>query len=238
MKRTPRSCIGLLISEDVSVLMYGLLAFPQRVMHVAQAVLRSVPAGSCVCAGKSYNMGIWIFPYLQVHFCLAGGNISSLMLVATLASQGGCGRTKIALLPCRRNLSLVKELGDRAAQGRAYGNLGNTQYLLGNFSEAIAFHKEVGKHVGIFLGAARANREQTFLLSSGGAQTPMCVSVPALMCCAAFLLSSSAPDEQCEGRVLLAWKPKEISKGNLQLGLGRAFLCLTCASLNFNKCEL
>ncbi|NXC13473.1 GPSM1 protein, partial [Corythaeola cristata] len=42
-----------------------------------------------------------------------------------------------------RNLSLVKELGDRAAQGRAYGNLGNTQYLLGNFSEAIAFHKEV-----------------------------------------------------------------------------------------------
>lgn len=57
MKRTPRSCIGLLISEDVSVLMYGLLAFPQRVMHVAQAVLRSVPAGSCVCAGKSHNMG-------------------------------------------------------------------------------------------------------------------------------------------------------------------------------------
>ncbi|XP_015272595.1 PREDICTED: G-protein-signaling modulator 1 [Gekko japonicus] len=41
-----------------------------------------------------------------------------------------------------RNLSLVKELGDRAAQGRAYGNLGNTQYLLGNFSKAVAFHKE------------------------------------------------------------------------------------------------
>ena len=130
----------------------------------------------------------------------------------------------------------MKELGDRAAQGRAYGNLGNTQYLLGNFSEAIAFHKEVGKHVGIFLGAARANREQTFCSALEG-HRPLCVSVPALMCCAAFLLSSSAPDEQCEGRVLLAWKPKEISKGNLQLGLGRAFLCLTCASLNFNKCE-
>ncbi|XP_073397141.1 G-protein-signaling modulator 1 isoform X1 [Dendrobates tinctorius] len=41
-----------------------------------------------------------------------------------------------------RNLALVKELGDRAAQGRAYGNLGNTHYLLGNFNEAIAFHKE------------------------------------------------------------------------------------------------
>ncbi|XP_049629604.1 G-protein-signaling modulator 1 isoform X2 [Suncus etruscus] len=41
-----------------------------------------------------------------------------------------------------RNLSLVKELGDRAAQGRAYGNLGNTHYLLGSFTEATAFHKE------------------------------------------------------------------------------------------------
>ncbi|XP_078498024.1 G-protein-signaling modulator 1-like isoform X1 [Lissotriton helveticus] len=41
-----------------------------------------------------------------------------------------------------KNLSLVKELGDRAAQGRAYGNLGNTHYLLGNFTEAISFHKE------------------------------------------------------------------------------------------------
>lgn len=41
-----------------------------------------------------------------------------------------------------RNLELVKQLGDRAAQGRAYGNLGNTHYLLGNFNEAIAFHKE------------------------------------------------------------------------------------------------
>ncbi|XP_048877383.1 G-protein-signaling modulator 1b isoform X1 [Brienomyrus brachyistius] len=40
------------------------------------------------------------------------------------------------------NLSLVKELGDRAAQGRAYGNLGNTHYLLGNFGEAIKFHRE------------------------------------------------------------------------------------------------
>uniref|UniRef100_A0A674NJN6 G protein signaling modulator 1b n=1 Tax=Takifugu rubripes TaxID=31033 RepID=A0A674NJN6_TAKRU len=40
------------------------------------------------------------------------------------------------------NLCLVKELGDRAAQGRAYGNLGNTHYLLGNFLEAIKFHRQ------------------------------------------------------------------------------------------------
>uniref|UniRef100_A0A8C9A282 G-protein-signaling modulator 1 n=1 Tax=Prolemur simus TaxID=1328070 RepID=A0A8C9A282_PROSS len=41
-----------------------------------------------------------------------------------------------------RNLALVKELGDRAAQGRAYGNLGNAHYLLGNFTEATTFHRE------------------------------------------------------------------------------------------------
>lgn len=40
------------------------------------------------------------------------------------------------------NLKIVKELGDRAAQGRAYGNLGNTHYLLGNYNDAISFHKE------------------------------------------------------------------------------------------------
>lgn len=45
----------------------------------------------------------------------------------------------------RENLILVKELGDHSAQGRACGNLGNTHYLLGNFSQAIQFHDEVKK---------------------------------------------------------------------------------------------
>ncbi|GCB63149.1 hypothetical protein scyTo_0007348 [Scyliorhinus torazame] len=40
------------------------------------------------------------------------------------------------------NLAIVKELGDRAAQGRAYGNLGNTYYLLGNFGNAVKSHQE------------------------------------------------------------------------------------------------
>ncbi|BFZ20040.1 hypothetical protein BsWGS_23079 [Bradybaena similaris] len=40
------------------------------------------------------------------------------------------------------NLELVKTLGDRAAEGRACGNLGNTHYLLGNFAEAIVFHEQ------------------------------------------------------------------------------------------------
>ncbi|XP_063747302.1 G-protein-signaling modulator 2-like isoform X3 [Eleginops maclovinus] len=40
------------------------------------------------------------------------------------------------------NLSLVKELGDRAAQGRTHGNLGNTYYLLGDFEAAAAAHEK------------------------------------------------------------------------------------------------
>ena len=49
----------------------------------------------------------------------------------------------LAFFLSRMNLCLVKELGDRAAQGRAFGNLGNTHYLLGNFVEAIKFHRQV-----------------------------------------------------------------------------------------------
>ncbi|KAG1933486.1 G-protein-signaling modulator [Pimephales promelas] len=40
------------------------------------------------------------------------------------------------------DLRIVKELGDRAAQGRTYGNLGNTYYLLGNFRDAVASHEQ------------------------------------------------------------------------------------------------
>ncbi|XP_078524421.1 G-protein-signaling modulator 2 isoform X2 [Lissotriton helveticus] len=40
------------------------------------------------------------------------------------------------------NLSMVTDLGDRAAQGRAYGNLGNTHYLLGNFRKAVISHEQ------------------------------------------------------------------------------------------------
>jgi hypothetical protein len=37
----------------------------------------------------------------------------------------------------------MRELNERAAQGRACGNLGNTYYLLGNFQQAIHYHEEV-----------------------------------------------------------------------------------------------
>ncbi|VDP89281.1 unnamed protein product [Echinostoma caproni] len=42
-----------------------------------------------------------------------------------------------------QNLTLVRELGDRPAEGRVYGNLGNTHYLLGHFHKAVECHQEV-----------------------------------------------------------------------------------------------
>lgn len=42
---------------------------------------------------------------------------------------------------------MVKELGDKAAQGRTYGNLGNTYYLLGEFEKAVNAHEKVGEQV-------------------------------------------------------------------------------------------
>ena len=41
-----------------------------------------------------------------------------------------------------QNLALMHEISDKAAQGRACGNLGNVHYLLGNFAKAIQFHHE------------------------------------------------------------------------------------------------
>uniref|UniRef100_A0A4W4GXJ4 G protein signaling modulator 2 n=1 Tax=Electrophorus electricus TaxID=8005 RepID=A0A4W4GXJ4_ELEEL len=40
------------------------------------------------------------------------------------------------------NLSIVKELGERASQGRTCGNLGNTHYLLGDFRNAVVSHQQ------------------------------------------------------------------------------------------------
>lgn len=49
---------------------------------------------------------------------------------------------------------MVKELADKAAQGRTYGNLGNTYYLLGEFEKAVAAHEKVSFPVGIQMNVA------------------------------------------------------------------------------------
>ncbi|XP_046683280.1 G-protein-signaling modulator 2 isoform X2 [Homalodisca vitripennis] len=58
------------------------------------------------------------------------------------------------------NLSLMRELNDTAAQGRACGNLGNTYYLLGNFQQAIKYHQErlkIAREFGDKAAERRAN---------------------------------------------------------------------------------
>lgn len=46
-----------------------------------------------------------------------------------------------------KNLELMLQTGDKLAQGRAFGNLGNSHYLLGNFDQAINYHKEVNNRI-------------------------------------------------------------------------------------------
>lgn len=46
---------------------------------------------------------------------------------------------------------MVKEFGDHAAQGRTYGNLGNTFYLLGDFESAVAAHEKVSFQIFIMV---------------------------------------------------------------------------------------
>lgn len=58
----------------------------------------------------------------------------------------------------RRNLDLMLRLSDRVAQGRAYGNLGNTHYLLGNFRKAITFHEQRLKFASEFRDRAAERR--------------------------------------------------------------------------------
>ncbi|XP_048488923.1 G-protein-signaling modulator 2 isoform X1 [Plutella xylostella] len=58
------------------------------------------------------------------------------------------------------NLELMRTLGDRQAQGRACGNLGNTCYLLGDFTRAIKYHTErlqIAKEFGDRAAERRAN---------------------------------------------------------------------------------
>ncbi|KAI9579162.1 G-protein-signaling modulator 2 [Glossina fuscipes] len=60
----------------------------------------------------------------------------------------------------KQNLKLMRELGDRSAQGRACGNLGNTYYLLGDFQAAIEHHQNrlrIAREYGDKAAERRAN---------------------------------------------------------------------------------
>ena len=58
-----------------------------------------------------------------------------------------------------QQLSIAKEVGDRAGQGDAYANLGNAYYRLGQFQQAIEYHKQdlcIAIEVGDRAGQGRA----------------------------------------------------------------------------------
>lgn len=60
----------------------------------------------------------------------------------------------------QQNLALMRDIGDRSAQGRSCGNLGNTFYLLGDFSAAIEHHQErlrIAREFGDKAAERRAN---------------------------------------------------------------------------------
>ena len=68
-------------------------------------------------------------------------------------------RTSDAINHQLRHLTIAKEVGDRAGEGRAYGNLGNAYHSLGDFKQAIEYHMlylTIAKEVGDRAGEGRA----------------------------------------------------------------------------------
>lgn len=52
------------------------------------------------------------------------------------------GEYEAALKLHKAHLSFVQELGDYAAQGRAYGNMGNAYHALGIHDQAVRYHRQ------------------------------------------------------------------------------------------------
>ena len=96
------------------------------------------------------NYIIYIYSYKEFQKGVSALILSELVQGVDLTTWQVCSCSSttplthfVLVVVFRANLAIVKELGDRGAQGRACGNLGNTHYLLGNFELAIMFHEEV-----------------------------------------------------------------------------------------------
>ena len=62
-------------------------------------------------------------------------------------------------VPHAVHLTIAKEVGDRAGEGRAYGSLGNAYQSQGDFAKAIEYHTHclaIAKEVGDRAGEGRA----------------------------------------------------------------------------------
>lgn len=52
------------------------------------------------------------------------------------------GEYEAALKLHKAHLSFAQELSDYAAQGRAYGNMGNAYHALGIYDQAVRYHRQ------------------------------------------------------------------------------------------------
>ena len=71
------------------------------------------------------------------------------------------GKFQEAIEYHNQGLSIAKEVGDRAGEGKAYCNLGNAYHSIGKFQEAIEYHNQhlsIAKEVGDRAGEGMAYR--------------------------------------------------------------------------------
>ena len=81
------------------------------------------------------------------------------MAILAMLTGDSLGDFKQAVKYHNQHLSIAKELGDRAGEGSAYGNLGNAYQSLGDFKQAVKYHNQdlsIAKELGDRAGEGRA----------------------------------------------------------------------------------
>ena len=82
---------------------------------------------------------------------VADPGVASFILSALGNAHRSMGDFSQAIAYHTQRLAIAREVGDRAWEGKAYGNLGNAHYWMGNFAQAIAYHTqdlEIAREVG------------------------------------------------------------------------------------------
>lgn len=74
------------------------------------------------------------------------------------------GEYEMALKLHKAHLSFAQELSDYAAQGRAYGNMGNAYHALGMYDQAVRYHRQelqISLEVNHLLRSSQAARRRS-----------------------------------------------------------------------------
>ena len=81
------------------------------------------------------------------------------------------GDNRKAIEHYKETLKIAIEIGDRAGEGAAYGNLGVAYNSLGDFQKAIEYHEkalEIAKEIGCRAGEGRAYGKSWYCLQVNG----------------------------------------------------------------------